>query len=238
MRFRSSSRLSVTLLVVLSLAGVSNADSGVQVMKAELSIPFGTVSGKLLLVKEYLVFVDDEKSESSFAVSRKDMRDLSREGEVVVLETLQPVRDRSGERSRLSFRVGEESAALLSAWFKSAETPAAPPSKAGESRVSESHSDKVYEAEHIHFPFGNCRGRVLASATQLAFESLTDVSHSRQWPFFDIKQLDRKGPYELEVKRFAGSDYKFKLRGQGMDIEDYKKLGDRIAAARAARSSG
>ncbi len=235
MQFKSSSRLSVALLVLLSMAGVSSAASGVQVLRAELSIPFGVVPGKLLLVKEYLVFVDDEKSESSFAVSRKEMRGLTSEGELAVVETLQPVWDRSGERSRLPFRVGEESAALLSAWFKSAETPAALPSKAGESKVSESNSDKVYEAEHIHFPFGNCRGRVLVSASQLAFESLTEVSHSRQWPFLDIKQLDRKGPYELEVERFAGGNYKLKLRGQGMDIEDYKKLGDRIAAARSTR---
>jgi hypothetical protein len=131
--------------------------------------------------------------------------------------------------------VGHENTSLLNAWFDSAESLIHSHSKAIESKVSDSHHDTVYEAEHIHFPFGGCRGRVLVSATQLAFESLTEVGHSRQWPFLDVKQLDRKGPYELEVEPFAGGDYKFKLRGQGMDIEDYKKLGDRIAAARATR---
>ena len=42
----------------------------VQIIPVEMAVPFGTASGKLILHDGYAVFLDDEKPEASFAVSR------------------------------------------------------------------------------------------------------------------------------------------------------------------------
>ena len=76
----------------------------VEVQKAELSVPFGVASGRLITVAEYLVFSDDEKPEASFAVERRQIRDLSTAEDTLTLETNNLVRDRTGERSKFTFR--------------------------------------------------------------------------------------------------------------------------------------
>jgi hypothetical protein len=79
------------------------AQAPVDVQKAELSVPFGTAPGTIVVVGDHLVFIDEEKPDMSFAVPRTELRDLTAENGTVRLELRQPVRDRSGERSRLSF---------------------------------------------------------------------------------------------------------------------------------------
>jgi hypothetical protein len=100
----------------------------VAVERAELSVHFGVVSGKVLTVANYLVFSDDEKPESSFAVALQDLSSLTAEKGTLTIETKKPVRDRSGERSRLSFRLSNAAATSMPAsWYKSGPSAGAAP---------------------------------------------------------------------------------------------------------------
>jgi hypothetical protein len=85
--------------VVIICAGLLRAQTTVDVSAAELSVPFGTVSGKLVTVGEYLVFIDEDRPEASFALSRGEVQNLKVEQDTVSFQAARPVRDRSGERA-------------------------------------------------------------------------------------------------------------------------------------------
>jgi hypothetical protein len=91
-----------------------------QVQKADLAIPFGTVSGKIVMAGDHLVFIDEERPDQSFVVARNDVKDLIIQDTTASLELRRPVQDRSGERSRLNFRLASGETVSLKRWFGSA----------------------------------------------------------------------------------------------------------------------
>ncbi len=232
-------------LLSVAFAGLLNAQNAVQVQKAELSIPFGTVPGKLVSVGDYLVFVDDEKPENSFAVSRTDVRNVTSEKDTITLATSKPVRDRSGERSQFVFRVADPSAlASLAIWSKSQNPMPPAPTSPGPAPSTPAASGSpapapagpgIYEARHKHFPRGSCNGRLIITDKQVNYESVSKLDDSRRWELKDIKEVKRDSPYEIKIVPFVGHEYNLEIPGSGMDAAEYKTLLDRIAQARAAQ---
>lgn len=217
------------LVVSLLAALLLPAQSDFQIQKAELSLPFGAVEGKLLTVGEYLVFVDDGQPDASFAVARRDVTNMSLREGVITLELAAPVRDRSGQRSQLSLRTA--SASTLDSWYQAKKSPTAPGAGGG----SASGQSLSYQASHSHFLRGECSGRLMITGDRIIYESVSNAGHSRQWQLSDIKEVELKNPYEVELKPFTGDNYDLKLIGQGMDSADHQKLVDRIVKARVGR---
>lgn len=200
----------------------------VQVQKAELAVPFGVVPGHLITVGEYFVFVDEEKPETSIAVSRADLRRFSADGEILTIETAQQMRDRSGGRSSLTIRLpGTTDAAKLMAWFNAVPKPASDFSSPNAKTIA----TRTYQVKHDH-RIGNCTGRLIIEPNRVLFESITDIGHSRQWGMRDIKELKRDNPYGIKIVPFTGDTYNLGIVGKGMDNDEYRALVDRITAAR------
>jgi len=237
-----SPRFRLALFLVFAAAAVPLfAQLPVQTQKAELAIPFGVVPGRLVTVGEYLVFIDEEKPEASFALTRAGMRNLSYAAEVVTVETLKPVRDRSGEKTVFSFRLASpQEAPPFAEWFKTTAgtVTAASPQTGKEAEKKEAarpeipEGAKTYQARHTHFPRGGCSGRLIIEPNRVVFESVGEIDHSRQWDLRDIKELRRDSPYSIRIVPFAGNEYNLQLQGQGMDSNEFKALVDRITAAR------
>src|SRR4029079_1032309 len=91
-----------------------------------------------------------------------------------------------------------------------------------------------YDAKHKH-RLGSCRGRLIVNEKGMAYESIDEISDSRQWQLRDIKELIRSNPYEIKITPFDGNEYHLDLQGNGMDNAAFKSLVDRITAARSAR---
>src|SRR6185295_16392945 len=81
-----------------------NAATG-SALAVEHSVPFGTVTGKLLLLGNYLVFVDEQQPNASFVVAKAAIENLKADGPEITVQTRESIRNRSGEVTRLSFRV-------------------------------------------------------------------------------------------------------------------------------------
>ncbi|MEZ5403922.1 MAG: hypothetical protein R2729_29850 [Bryobacteraceae bacterium] len=79
---------------------------------------------------------------------------------------------------------------------------------------------------------GDQEGKLMLKETELAFESLTDSRHSRNWTYSDIRELSRKGKKELRVRPNKGSRYDFQFKDRTMRDNLYKLISDRIVAAR------
>ena len=119
----------IILSLAIRLCSVSflYAQTTAQIQKADLAIPFGTVSGKIVMAGDHLVFIDEERPAQSFVVARSEVEDLTIQDRTASLELRRPVQDRSGERSHLNFRLAQGDILSLKRWIGStATTPAAP----------------------------------------------------------------------------------------------------------------
>lgn len=231
--------------VLLCLCGLTVAQTPMKVHRAELSIPFGVASGHILLVGDYLVFVDQEKPDASFAISKADIRNMIAEAGVITVETRLPVSDRTGERSTISFRLQEVDVGSVMNWSSAPALPLPTP-VAGQMPTSEASpmtpspttspaGALTYEVKHRHRPFGSCNGMITITNERITYESTNNIGHSRQWRLADIREVTQNGPYFFEVEPFVGGRYRFEISGQGMDVQDFKTVVARITAARAAR---
>lgn len=106
-----------TIAIVLCLSSLLMAQPTAQVYRVELAIPFGTVPGKVVTTGDHLVFIDEQQPEASLVVSRGAIENVISQQNVVTLEFRQSVRVRSGDRTKLDFRVTEGDPAKLKSWF-------------------------------------------------------------------------------------------------------------------------
>ena len=217
------------LLVPFGTGGAQTTDPRSSVA-VDHSVPFGTVPGRLLLLGNYLVFVDEQQPGASFVVARNVIGSLKADGAAITVQTTETVRNRSGEVMRLSFRAASAAdVAVVSQWYGAGVAPASSAASASPTGVTD-----TYEARHDH-RFGECRGRLIAGLDRLSYESVSSVSHSRRWEYSAIKETKLPNPYELEIKPFTGDSYRFRFGGAGMDPASYRELVDRVTKARANR---
>ncbi len=203
------------------------AQPAVQEFRADLSAQFGAVSGRLILAGNEMIFMDEGQPVASFYVEKSAIEKLTTEGDELTVQLRSPVKDRTGNRTQLTFRLADPNAgALVSGWQNRAEPIGQAQRSAGE--VS------TYQARHDKF-IGGSRGRLIITDNGLAYESTDDANDSRRWAFRDVKQLKQKGPYQLTIEPFNGDKYNFKLEGKGMDTDQYNHLVDRVTKARALR---
>jgi hypothetical protein len=79
---------------------------------------------------------------------------------------------------------------------------------------------------------GSDTGRLFLTPTEVIFQSLSNPGASRRWSMAAIRELDRKNPYELKVKPYAGNEYNFKiLSGSGLSTAQYMAAVDRVNMA-------
>ena len=199
---------------------------------AELAIPFGVVTGKLVPSRAHLLFIDDQQPGASFAIARQEVKDLRNDAGTLTLELTAPVTDRSGDRNRLSLRMLQPTDAdAITRWYKTA-TASAGGAPAGARNGEELLS---YESRHNHSIRGSCNGRLRISQDRVAFDSVTDIDHSRQWAMRDIKEIKRPNPYRLDIEPFVGTSYTLQLDGKGIDADDYRRLVDLVTNARTVK---
>lgn len=103
-----------TLSLLLSLTIL--AQTPTLVRRAELAVPFGTITGRLVVVADYMVFVDEDRNEDSFTLARNEIKDFRAEGDTVNIEMKRAIRTRAGENSSFSFRLRDGSSEALALW--------------------------------------------------------------------------------------------------------------------------
>lgn len=211
------------------------AQSEVRVYGAELSAPFGAVTGKVVVHDSMLTFVDSEKPEASFTVDKSNVQSITRVGDGLVVQLKKPVKDRVGESNRLSLRLAVPSeSTAVEQWLQQgvAAAVAASPSKPGEAKAPEARWSFPARRNKL---LGGTDGTLVVTQERVIFESLDKAEDTRRWDLKEIKELKRKNPYEVEIIPFTGEKYELKLSGSGMETEQFRELVDRITRARSAR---
>jgi hypothetical protein len=213
----------------------SAAPGGGAVQQVDLSIPFGTVPGKLITSGEYLMFVDDQQPQGSFVIPRRDIEKVNYENGAMTMTLARPVHDRAGDRSSLSFRFADPAGGQSVAnWAGANNAPRTDQSSAPSNQAASQPGNMMFDVKHKH-KLGSDSGRLIVTPTQLIYESVGGVNSSRQWNMSDIKEVKRDSPYSLKITPFSGDDYRFDLVGQGMSNDQLKTLVDRVTLARVPR---
>jgi len=203
----------------------------VREMQVQLAAGFNTVSGRLITAGNTIVFLDDTQPQASFSATRSQIEQVSAgQGQSLIIQFKEPIRDREGEKMRVEFRVSPQDSDTLRAWFSQ------PDSAGVEARKVEDQARALptYSVRRDKF-LGGDNGRLVVKSDRLAFES-SNAAVSREWLFSDIRGIKQKGPYRLEIQPFSGDNYSLELLGGGgMAGEDFKRLADSIARARSNR---
>jgi hypothetical protein len=228
----------VSLLVIGAWPAAAQPD--LQVSKADLSIPFGSVSGKLAVVGDYLIFIDEDRIDSSFALQRNNIEDFRVEGDTLHVQAAKPVNIQSHSISNLTFRLQGTDPSLLSSWYSASRAPTASvvpsPATVGAPQPSQDASANMpsYAVRHKKWLRGDSHGRLIVTSDGLRYESINDVNDSRSWPFKDIKELKYDGTYQVEIIPFNGDNYNFEVQGSGMTREQFNSLVNKVTQARAS----
>ena len=219
------------IVVALAVAPVW-AQTDVTASPAELAIPFGVAAGKVVIIGEDLVFVNDQDPASSFAISRSNLVEAAFKDQVLTVRT----REKIGDRSEFAFRTTDtEFAEAALSWGERSVTPREAVAAASPAPSAESFRF-AYDVENKRGMFSkNDRGRLIVTEDRMTYESVTDADESEQWDLKDIKEVKRKNPYKLEVVPFVGGAYTFNLLRDGMSTRDYKTIIDRMADLRAPK---
>jgi hypothetical protein len=222
------------LLGTLPLA----AQQAVQELRADLLTGGTSSAGRVILAGEQMVFLSDTNPGDSFFVARSNIQSAAADRDTLTVQLRDPIRDRSGERLRLNFRLlDERSSSAVSQWHSrgsgaAMETGSGAPTTG--SATSDSGPAQAYQARHKR-RFGGSTGRLIISDNGIAYESIDNASASRRWEFRDIRELKLKNPYEIEIVAVGNEKYTLELQGQGMDTGAYNALVDRVTKARAVR---
>ncbi|MCC6390860.1 MAG: hypothetical protein IT167_09665 [Bryobacterales bacterium] len=218
----------LALFAWLSVCVAARAQSPVREMRVQLAAGFSTVDGRLITAGDTMIFMDDAQPQSSFYATRAQIDQISAgDGDSVVVQFKQAIRDRTGEQKRVEFRVPAEDRDVLKAWFGRG-------AAAGGGTPAQSEEFPTYHAQRNKL-IGNDEGRLVVKPDRLAFVA-NNPAASREWLFTDIRGFNQKGPYRLEIQPFSGDKYDLKLLGGGgMSREDFKRIADSIARARAKR---
>lgn len=109
--------LFVTILIISGIP-IAQAESATALQNVELSVPFGAAAGRILLTGDFLVFVDEDKPEGSFVVRKDAIDSFDSMNRIVTLGLKQNVRDRSGERTQLIFKIANNvDLDAINGWF-------------------------------------------------------------------------------------------------------------------------
>ncbi|MBE7542087.1 MAG: hypothetical protein HS123_06945 [Solibacteraceae bacterium] len=217
------------------LAGVLSAQGDMRVYPAAL-IAGEQVRGKLVLMGNSMAFVDDQRPESSFEVTKSNIRDLSSEGDTVTVQLRNAVRDRAGSATRLIVRLeSAPDASGVQRWFGAATGAAVRPASGAASAADAGAETMTFSAQRKKRLRSNTDGKLIIDSERVIFESADNADESRRWELSEIKEIKLKNPYDFEVRTFRGEKYNLALSGLGMDNSQYREIVDRVTKARTAR---
>jgi hypothetical protein len=240
-----------TAILCLIPAALLGQSARVTVFDAQLTGTSGITDGKLVVVGDQMVFVDDERPQLSFAVGKNDVRRLTFEQGALTVDLGRPFTDRWGSRTNLVLRTAEpQHVQTIVSWAEVplvgtiSVQPAPRTDIVADIRSSGRQivwTDRyagqtlMFDARHDHAS-GNCTGKLVVRDDGMAFESVGEADHSRSWKYAQIEELERnRSENKIIIDPYSSDDdYTLKFTGQ-MDEAVFQVLTDRIVANRPSQ---
>ena len=215
--------------------------SGSALAQGELNVYRGSlvaaqaVTGRVAVLPDSIVFIDDEKPEASFFATRAMISAITPDAESVTIQLNKEVKDRAGSTTRIIIRLTAASeATAIQRWYAAAPAAAAKGGKPGMAAASTTPATLTFRAQKKKMLRGKTDGKLIIDDARIIFESTDVASDSRRWELKEIKELKNKNPYELEIKPFRGETYELQLT-DAMDQAQFREIVDRVTKSRTER---
>ncbi len=217
-----------TLFVLTLLAAASVFAQGeLQVFRGSL-VAATPAAGRIALLSDSLVFIDEEMLASSFVVLRSNIQVLTADADSVTIQLNKDVKDRAGLTTRVILKLSAAPEAVaMQRWFASQPVAAAP--------AAPKTTVMSFGAQRNKRLRGKTDGKLIIDDQRIMFESVDKAEDSQRWDLKDIKELKHKNAYELEIKPFVGDTYVLMITGSGMDNSQFREITDRVTRSRTAR---
>ncbi len=226
----------ILCMSILVLAALPVAADGVDVLPVEMASGFETSTGKLVIAGNQLVFLDDSSPQYSFVVTRNQVGDLRETNGTLVIVLTEPIRDRQGQKTSLSFRYGVGTSPQSAIdWFNSSASRASSAPQTPMATRAAQSGDMMYDVRHKRM-FGDTNGKLTMTDSLISYESTDKIEDSRNWSLREVKEVKLKNPYELQIIPFTGDKYDFVVKGTPITGDDFKAITDRVVNARVQSS--
>jgi len=204
------------------------------VQRVEMFGPNGTVHGKLVMLDDRMIFVDDDHPDMSFVLPRNDISRARMESGRLDIEIAHPYTSSfGGNQSNLVLVMPDQNSASEVVTWMGVPVAAMSGEAAREAQDSMPLSTANPNVKEVWFDVknGDQRGKLIFHADSVSFESLSDAKHSRRWTYGEIKELNRKGN-EVRIEPYHGDKYEFQFKDPAMRDTVYNMLSDKIVGAR------
>ncbi len=219
------------LLPILFCISISQA-ADLVVKRAQLSSPSGVVSGKLVMLGDRMVFVDDNQPDMSFVIPRADVRRAHLEGGELTMDLVRPYTPIEGHQPQSTVVLlmpDQASAGNVVTWI------GAPANGyRGEASRARAYANQPHQTETVFdVRNGDQRGKLILQHDQVRFESLTDAKHSRTWTYAEIRELRREHDgKEIDLEPYHGDTYEFQFENPARADAVYHAISDRLVQVR------
>jgi hypothetical protein len=197
--------------LTLSISGIGAANDS---KKYQVEFVEGgeKVKARIALQDDQLQWFEGKYDERQvFSIPRRDIRKVQDAAGLLTFELTSPVTYRGTSRSSLTVKVHPEQSNEILTWY----------GRPGFAKSAEPgtivHEEVAVTVEHRHAVPPNCKGRLIAGADTVRYES-SMPEHSKTWNYADLEKVDRNAKGNEVILKARGADnYVFTGMREGSD---------------------
>lgn len=231
-------RLVVLFPLLFSVAASfdsANAQTPVKVCQGDLFFLGGRVRVKAVLVRDTLVFVDDDNPNESFSIDRTNILRLNDQSPILTIHTRRAVRYRARDSMQFDFQLSSGfqvnypsgNCVSMAAWLRNAQrrqiTTSAPPRM------------RTFWVKLRRNLNRDIEGNLEILDKTIAFKPNREAEYLYRWDLREINHVKRKSPYVLEITTSNDDTYTFELQNRAISPNEIYAIRDRIAKLRLGR---
>jgi len=230
-------RLAVLFPVLFSVAASFDsayAQTPVKVCQGDLYFLGSRVRVKTVLVRDTLVFVDEDNPDESFSIDRTNVLRLNDQSRIFTIHTRRPVRYRSRESMQFDFQLSGGN--LVNLPPGNCDSTAAWLRNASRSRITtRAPQPRAFWAKLRRGLSRDIEGKLEILEKTIAFKPNREAEYLYRWDLREINHIKRKAPYVLEITTSNDDKYTFELQNRAISPDEVYAIRNRIAKLRLGR---
>lgn len=221
--------LFLMLLSIVLCFRATQAQTVPNVCQAQLFLADINASGRLVTSGNNLVFIEDlppagwlqsspSGSSQALMIDRSTILEANKQTNTVSIRTKRMIHYQARQEKFITFRLLSGDCSRIMIWVeKRNPTPRPTPTP---------FQPLVIPASHRKNMRPDTSGQLVIGEKMITFNNRRGSTF--RWDFRDIKDLERKGSYFLEITPYSGVKFTFDLYGRGLSLQEFNALRDRI----------
>ena len=208
------------LTITLAFCAVAAWAEDMVIQKVEVLGPSGNINGRLVMLGDRMVFVQENNPDVAFVIPKGDIR-AARWGEGrLTIDLSKPYIE---NRSNFVVVMRDPSyAGRMVTWM------GVPVEGISNEATRVAGASPTVEVTDVAFDItsGDDKGKLTLTSNDVRFDSRGGKTH--RWSYSDIREVKRSGDHEIKVKVADGKDFDFKFKNPVLLNTAYDLLSGRV----------